>query len=433
MARFNSFKFLLLTYLGLMTNTVSGRTLEELLQQAMQTYPTILAKQAAQQAAQTELTAAKLRFLPSPSISTQRNQITYSGQEAVRQPSTSVVIHQPLFLDGGVVAGYNKADAKLSASDYAILESREEVSKRLINVYGEWLKAYLKIEALEETVRLHERFVEMISRRSEAGVASGADRDLGVSRLMLAKSDLDAQRLQERTALTSLGELIGEPVRRSDLNSSIAKPLPLPHRQDGMTQATLISPMIHRLNFEATAAEEEAREVRAQALPQVAFQAQRQIGNAVIPGSSSYNMYGVVLNYIPGGGFSTIATTSAAYKRAEASRIQVEAAKRELSDRLNADYNEYEFAGRRKEMMQNSAKLTSDIAASYDRQYLVGRKSWLDLMNSVREQTQNKMQLADIDASLLVTSRKLFVYIEGTHLFDTVDRSSTVPVSKKNK
>ncbi len=417
----------------LCSGSASGITLEELTRQGLASYPSVLAKQSSRDAAQTDVTAAKLRFLPSPSFNTQRNQVTYDGASGRNLPSTTATISQPLLLDGGIIAGYNKADAKLSAADFSLLETREDISRRIIGGYTEWLKAYLKILALEENVKLHERFAGMITRRYEQGVASGADRDLGISRLMQARADLDTQHSLEQTALTSLSELVGEPLRQSDLVNSIAKPVKIPARAVGIAQAQLQSVTVQRFKYEAEAAEQEAKEIRSQALPQLSFQMQRQVGNAILPGYPSYNMAGVVVNYVPGGGFSSAVASSAAFERAKAAMLQVETAKRELTDRLNADYNEYEFALLKKESLQRSVDLTSDISASYDRQYLVGRKSWLDLMNSVREQAQTKVQFADAEGSQMSASRRLMIYIEGTQVYETPVDSLAKPELGKNK
>ncbi len=394
-------------------------TLDTLIRQGLLSYPSVLAKQSSRDAAKTDLTAAKLKFLPNPSFSTQRQDVAYSGQPITRQPATNISVTQPLFLDGGIIAGYYKADAKLSAADFGLLEMREDISKRIINAYTEWVKAWLKIQAYEENVKLHEKFAGMITRRYEQGVASGSDKDLGIFRLHQARADLDTQRAMEETALTSLSELVGEPLRRADLTASIAKHVTLPPRNKGLPQAQIQSVTVQRYKFEAEAAEQEAKEIRAQALPQVALQAQRQVGNAYLPGAQGYDMYGLVVTYNPGGGLSSIAGASAAFERARAATLQVDAAKRELTDRLNADYNEYEFALLKKENLQRSANLAGDISASYDRQYLVGKKSWLDLMNAVRERAQTKVQLADAEGSLLGASRRLMVYIDGTQQFES--------------
>lgn len=393
-------------------------TLDELTIKALASYPTVLSGLSSRDAAETDLLAAKLKFLPNPSVSTQRQSISYSGQPSAREPATNVTITQPLFLDGGIIAGYKKADAKLSAADYALLETREDVIKRVINAYAEWFKAWFKIQALEESVSLHAKFVGTIVRRYDQGLASGSDKDLGNSRLFQAKADLDSQLSIESTALSSLSELAGEQIRRGDLMTSVAQPVSVPKRIDGIAQASAISVSVHRYKFEAEAAEQEAKEIRAQALPQVSLQAQRQIGNAYVPGAQGYDMYGLVVSYTPNGGFSSIAGAGAAFERAKAATFRIDLAKRELNDRLNAEYNEYEFSLLKRESLKRSVHLSSDIASSYDRQYLVGRKSWLDLMNSVREQTQIRVQLADAEGVLLASSRRLMVYVAGSIPFD---------------
>ena len=416
----------LLVIFALALETTASRaaslTLNDLIVQALASYPTILARQSSRDAAKTDLTAAKLKFLPNPSVSTQRNQVAYTNSSITNLPATNVTISQPIFMGGGLVAGYNKADARLGAADYSLLETREEIGRRIIIAYTEWYKAHLKILAFEESVKLHEKFVGLITRRFEAGIASGADRDLAISRLMQAKADLDSQSSIEKSSLTTISQLSGQSVERSDLIEKVAKPVAIPKRQDGIFQALAASVTIQRLKYEAEAAEHEAKEIRAQALPQVSLQAQRQIGNTYVPGYPGYDMYGLVVSYAPGGGFSSIAATSAAFERAKSSTMQVEVSRRDLSDRLNAEYNEYEFSQLKKESFQRSADLSSDISASYDRQYLVGKKSWLDLMNAIRERAQTRVSLADADGGLLGSSYRLAIYINGTQQFGEVNR-----------
>lgn len=411
--------FIISTVYVLSVHNACAATLDGLIRQALLTYPTVLSKKAGLDAASAEKTGAMLRFLPNPSVNTQRNQVAYSGQSVTNQPATTVSVSQPLFMGGALVAGYNKANARLSAADFSLLETREDISKRLITAYAEWVKAWFKIQALDDNVRLHEKFVGLITRRYEQGVASGSDKDLGISRLLQARAELDTQRSFEETALATMSELAGEPVYRSDLVHKLATHVAIPIKKEGIQRALTNSVTVQRYKFEAEAADAEAKEIRAQALPQVSFQAQRQIGNAYVPGAQGYDMYGLVVSYTPGGGFSSVASASAAMDRAKAAALQVETAKRELTDRLNAEYNEYDFAMLKKESLQRSASLSGDVSASYDRQYLVGRKGWLDLMNAVRERAQTRAQLADAEGSLIAASRRLLVYIDGTQQFES--------------
>lgn len=403
---------------SLMSFSARGATLDELIRKGLASYPTILAGQSVKEAAQTDLTTAKLKFLPSPSISTQRQNISYSGQPTNREPATNISISQPLFLDGGIIAGYNKADARLGAADFALLETREDVSIKIINSYTQWMVAWLKIQALEESVLMHEKLLSMINRRFAQGVASGSDLNLGQSRLQQAQAELETHRSFESTALVRLSQLVGESVSRNELIGTLAKPLKPPIRKVGIANALLKSVTVQRYQYEAEAAEQEAKEIRAQALPQISFQAQRQIGNAYVPGTPSFDMYGLVVSYNPGGGFSSVTGANAAFERAKAARYQIETAKRDLTDRLNADYNEYEYSQLKIESLNRAVALSGEISASYDRQFFVGRKNWMDLMNSVREQAQTRVNSADAEGGVVGASRRLMVYVDGTQLFD---------------
>lgn len=398
-------------------------SLESLIRQALSSYPSVLSRQASKDAAVSDVDSAKLRFLPSPSISTQINQVTYSGAEPANLPGKTYTITQPLFLDGGLIAGYRKAKARLSAADYSILEAREDVAKRLVTYYSDWLRAWLKIQALEENLRLHEKLVGTITRRFQQGVAASADSDLAISRLEQAKSDLESQYSAEENALSSISEMVGFKVIRSQLSAKISTSLDIPKRREGAEKAIANSVTIERLKYEAESANEEAAETKALALPQASFQVQRQIGNPTIPGIKGYDLYGFVVSYAPGGGLSSLASANAAKERARAAFLQVDAAKRDLSDRLNSEYNEFEFSKLKRDSLKRSSALTSDISESYDRQFLVGRKSWLELMNAVRENAQTLASLADAEASILGASRRLSIYINGSLQFEDLASS----------
>jgi len=390
-------------------------TLQDLLDQALSSYPTVLSGQASKESAVSEVTASQLKFLPTPSISTQRNNIAYAGQASQVRPATNFSLTQPLYTGGALTAGLAKTTARLTASDFSLLEIREDISRRLVTAYADWLRAYLKIQALEESVGIHQKLVDLIVRRSDSGVSSFSDRDLGFSRLYQVKADLDVQNSTEASALTTLSELVGQELVRIQLIGMVAKPGVVTTKSDGLIKALAISPKINRLIYEAEASEAEANEIRAQAIPQISLQAQRQIGNIYSPDTPSFNTFGVVLQYTPGAGISSIASASAAKSRARAALLQVDVAKRELSDRLNSEYNEYEYSLLKKENLSRSASLADDIRASYDRQYLVGRKTWVEVMNAVRERTLSQIAIADTQASILGASKRLGIYIEGTN------------------
>lgn len=388
-------------------------TLEGLITESLSSYPSIRARQANRNAALEDQRAARLRYYPAPSISTQGGRVSYSGngtEEDSSRPVTTFSISQPLYMGGALNAGRDKTAARRDAAEYAIVETREEVSRRLISSYAEWKRAYLKVRAMQESVDMHEKLLSLINRRVESGIATDADVALGHSRLSQARAELESYRAAEHTQLVSLSELTGRRLTSADLADTLAAPLDVPPRDVGLPQAIDVSPTLRRLAREVEAADASAREVRAQGRPQVQLQVSRQVGNTPASGTPNHTSVGVVVQFTPGAGLSSYAATNSAYQLVNAAEQQLETARSELRERVSAEYNDLEFAQRRKVALEESVDLAEDVSASYDRQYRVGRKTWIDLMNAVRERAQANTMLADVEASLLGASRRLWVY-----------------------
>ena len=384
-------------------------SLDKLIEQALVSYPAILSNESLIQAAKYDVNAARLKFFPNLALSNSFSSLALADQAGSNQGASNLTITQPLYQGGALEAGQNKASAKMRVSYQALREVKQDVARRVITNYGEWLKAYTKILAQQENVQLHEKLVELISSRVKEEVASRADMNLAISRLLTAQADLTTQLSYEKSALNALSQLVGQPIQRADLVNVKTAAKALPPREQILEIARLNSPTIQRMTLEAQVAREESKEIRAQLSPQIALQAQVQIGSAVLPNAPNYNTVGLTLNYATGNGFSTVAYAKSAGDRANASELQIQTAHRDLNDRLSSEINEYEFSKIKIESLQKSADLAEEISESYDRQFLVGRKSWLDLMNTVRERAQNKFTLADVEVSFITTSWKISV------------------------
>ena len=59
--------------------------------------------------------------------------------------------------------------------------------------------------------------------------------------------------------------------------------------------------------------------------------------------------------------------------------------------------------------LQEATRTAIEVYESYQRQFLTGRKSWLDVMNSARDLQQARLQLADVTAGHLTLSWRLYV------------------------
>ena len=384
---------------------------DDLIDDAFQNYPGIKSKQMTQKSAEKEVLAAKLNFLPAVTVSAQPATRIYYGdspsQNHKSDPVTVISVKQPL-LGGGLYSRLQMSKAKKSMADWMVEEARRDVAVRVVNAYAQWYAAHKKLQASNESVIAHEKFTELITRRMSSGVSTQSDVNQSLSRLGQARAEQASYRSAEFSALVALNQLVGRQLGREMLSQSITADTKLPN--DIIAQALAVSPTIHRLEYAAQAAEHQAGVTKAQAYPAISLKAERTINSVTNKNYGTVDTVGIVAEYSTGNGFSSLVQGSAASDQYRAALLDVDTARRDLVVQVNQDVSENEFAKVRRESLAKTAQLTQEVSESYDRLFRVGKKSWLDLLNAVRERTQTLTSLADVEASLLATNRRLKIY-----------------------
>jgi len=163
-------------------------------------------------------------------------------------------------------------------------------------------------------------------------------------------------------------------------------------RDLALDQAISRSPILQRFAAEERAAAADVASRQAVLWPQLAARYEKRFGQF----ADEQLLF--VLEMQTGAGLSAISGISAARARQEAARQARETALRDLTERITVDWNEFQLAQGR---LQNALKArlsSASVSESYSRQYTAGRKSWLDVLNVVRETTQSDFVAADANA-----------------------------------
>lgn len=113
------------------------------------------------------------------------------------------------------------------------------------------------------------------------------------------------------------------------------------------------------------------------------------------------------MSYSPGAGFSTIAEARALDTRLSGAQLSVETASLEMHQILQSDREEYVNARLRTAALEKAVNGSELVLASYKRQFEAGKKTWLDLLNAVRELAQNHYNLVDAQASMAGAMHRL--------------------------
>lgn len=378
--------------------------LDRLAALAILAHPSVGSKLAELEAARLGVDAARWNFYPSPSISK-----GLSGKRS-KSDTTVVSIQQPLWTGGYLSASLDAAAARQEAADVGISEARYKVALRVAAAYRSWMVARGRSEAFANGALLLESYVESMKRRVATGVSAEVDLELVGSRLSQMNSDLALARASERAALAQLSQLVGRELRGEDVviqRKSAETPPPL---QTVVEQALASYPLLRRLERDIEAAQYDVSAKRASLFPGLKLRADHQVTRERGEDTQRDNRIMVYFEYTPGAGLSASAGADAAQAKVAGLRAEREAASRELTESISADFEALSAAFIQKQNLAHTRKASESILDSYDRLYVAGKRSWLDVLNAARELTQIETALVDAEATLAVTSYRLRLF-----------------------
>lgn len=395
--------------------TVNAGTLNQLIASALQAHPTILAQQAEAEVAQSGADSARWQFFPTPSVSAEAVAAT-SGAPSLRSDNwaTTLRLQQPLWTGGKLTAGLNKADANIAASAATLEETRQQIALRVVQSYGDWLAAHIKMQAYDKSLAVHTRLRDQIQRRIEQGASANSDLTLAVSRLEAVAADNAMARAQKDIALARLGQLLGRELDDAELNAALAAPLPVNASiKTLLEQAHASSPALQKAQAQVLLQDAVIKERRADLMPELYLRAERQYGEDGSFNSATENRLFIGLSSRLGAGLSSYSNLKGAKAQQQAVLAEAEAQRRAVSEQVLADYALASLAMQRLAALQDSLTAARQVAESYDRQFLAGRKTWQDVMNAARELSQTEVQMADSAASQVVTTWRLMITTQG--------------------
>lgn len=375
-------------------------TIDQIMQSAMSSHPLILGKRSAQTAAISDREGAEWQRYPTASIEAN----TQSGGAGLLR------IEQPIWTGGRITSGINAATGKLDAAGAAVEEARQQLSLKVIAATIEALRQQSRKLHNMAGVKEHEELLARIQRRVAKEVSAVADQNLASSRLYTAANDLSATNQALNNALTQLTQLAGQPVEAVSEQGLKDEGAP-PSLDVAITKALAYSPTIRRLAREEEIALATIGSKRSAYMPQLALrlESMRQPTNNGIQTTSmmTYNRAMLVLSAQPGAGLSAKSGENSAIAQLESARMAREAAERDTRDSVTQDWNELVAARLRLENANQARTMAAEVSESYARQYAAGHKTWIDVVNAVRENTQAELAMDDARAQMLTASLRL--------------------------
>jgi adhesin transport system outer membrane protein len=377
---------------------VQALSVDQAMQYAIKTHPLILSAEGQYRAAKSELTASRWSRFPTVGASAREN--SFDEKQDVTTAS------MPLWMGGRINADIDLAKSNRDGALSGISEAQQSVMLETIGLFFDYFKSKKKLEIASLNVDEHQRLYEIIERRVEAATSPDVDAMLAQARLQSARSAQIQAASVKDISKASLELTVGRVIDAVLVNNN-PEPFGV-SLNEAVATGIKVSPRIARIESEIKGFDANIKLAKSALYPQVSLGYEKR---SIDPGSSGDDQEEtfVSVQFQPGAGLAVASSISAAKQRKQSARDSLEAEKRELRRQIKTAWNEYASVSFQLEPSKMLVDATNSVIESYLRQYAVGKKSWLDVLNAQREATQARNTLVDFEVQYLTSIYRLRV------------------------
>lgn len=369
--------------------------LGEIAWEAVHEYPAIRAAETTIRASEADVEAAKWLRFPSVSVGARL------GADELGRLSPQLQIEQPIWAGGRITNSIGRAEAVQEGTEAQLDETVQNLALQALDAYYAAVGAIRREAILESSLEEHQRLVESMTRRVEQEVSPRSDLELATSRTAQVRQQLSLTIAQRYTSLQRLAELTGEEDVELGPLPEYSPVLHHPTTDDAVAQALACDPTRRRLLAEADIAEADRKIANASILPRVGLQLTQD--------EDFGTRFGLVVSAQTDGGLASFSRARGARLRQQASVLQISVAERELREEIVLDVVENTTSAGTIESSSAAALAADEVTESFMRQFITGRRTWLDVMNAVRESMSAQLALIDAQSTAMASAGRLLL------------------------
>jgi outer membrane protein, adhesin transport system len=398
--------------------------LSQFIELAVTTHPSVQAKQAELAGSIAGVDAAKWQYYPSLSAQTERN-TSQSNNPASIANTSSIRLQQTLWAGGKLDAGRESAEFRKQSAQNALLETRNAVALRTLEAWQSWETALRREQVLRRLIEQLERLSGMMERRVEQQISPPVELQQIKIRVSQAKADLLTAKSNQDIARQRLMQWIGsdglrlmaQPANTQDVSSPAAS-----LQQNMITQwppetaqkldlAAQRSPSMMRSENDIQATQSDVKQKRAEQWPTVYARAERQFNSGGSLSQRGESKVSFGLQYTLGSGLSLYSQIESAQSKVSALQNEREAQLRQILETYRSEWRDYQTTAERISLALEVSNSNTALIDSYTRLFVAGRRSWLELLNALREANGADQLLSDLLIQQQASHVRLSVYL----------------------
>jgi outer membrane protein TolC len=364
------------TLLLSMSGAGTAQSLNEAVVIALDQYPAILAAQARAQAADADIQRAQGAHYPQ--ISWQGTQSNYNTTGISNAWVQSPVVNVNIWAGGKIEADVERSRALADASVQQQRITRDEVVLMLIEGYMYWARGLELVKLASQNVEAHNKILKNIEQIVQIDQGRRIDQDQAKvrfdnARLSLQQREAELAVAKQRLQRMLQGKLPTSPTGLDRLPESMPS-----NPEQALLDLHEMHPAIAQQQAQIAAARAAVSAARAQHMPTVNLSYGKQVNQG-----TAQNDYVTQLSVsIPifSGGSASAAVQQASYQL-QAAELGLTELRLTLREKLLVSWSEWVSAKNRSQLGRQQVKTGEALVDGYFKQYQVGRRSILDLLN----------------------------------------------------
>ncbi|MBC3364733.1 TolC family outer membrane protein [Pseudomonas sp. SWRI154] len=403
---------------ALAASFVQAQTLPQAMQQALDVHPEIQAGVNSRLAADYQLKAAKGGYLPRVDLAAGYGRegtdsvTTRSGSnnhwETLNRSESSLRLSQMVFDGFATSSEVGRQQANVSARAYSLLDASERTGLTVAQVYLDVLTRREFVRLAEENLKSHERIFDQIKLRTSRGVGSGADLDQAEARMAQARNNLITEQTNladaETNYLSAVGRLPDQLERPADFLALLPANL-----TEARAQMLENSPVLRSAEADIAAAEQQYEAAKSSFYPRFDAELGRTADNDLDGQNGHNNEWQAMLRMrfnLYAGGSNKADLESKSYLSNQALDIRNNAL-RQLNEELGLAWNALNNANAQVPIAQQYVDRSANVRTAYQKQFSLGERTLLDLLDSENELFSASRRLAEIKNVQLFTQYRI--------------------------
>lgn len=387
--------------LGLLVtcSTAQGETLQDAVKYMIETHPDVRTVVYNRLARDQEVKQARAGYFPELGFS------AGAGFQEFNEPVDQELdpwefrlsLRQNVFRGLQDVNEADRQQARVRSEAYVIQSTADNTALEATKVYLEVLRKQAFLDLANEDLKIHQRITDQIRLRSESGVDRMADMNQVVSRLALAEANVVAAETNLLDAQTNYLKVIGH------LPEDLVKPevpadlLP-PSLEEAQQIALRQHPTLKQAEEDLTARKAQDNVAQAPYMPIVDIEIDKVWSEDLDYGlnTDEENLIGMVrVRYNLFRGWKDSARKAeTAYLISEAREIRNHT-HRQVIESIRLSWMAYKSSMNRNQILQKRLESSMETSQSYSKQWDIGKRTLLDVLDSEAERIDANKELID--------------------------------------